>query len=66
MAQFEPGKPICSAQPVIIVDKGLPPGRHVFQLVVEDNLGTLSEPAHVLIIIEAQTGPGLFAKLRKR
>jgi hypothetical protein len=57
MAQFELGKPVPSAEPVIIVDKGLPPGRHLFQLVVEDNLGTVSEPHSVLVIIQAQTGP---------
>jgi hypothetical protein len=64
MAQFESGKPISSAEPVIVVDKGLPPGRHEFQLIVEDNLGTVSEAASVLVIIEAQTGPGLFDRLR--
>ena len=35
----------------------LQPGRHIFQLVVTDNAGNLSEPARVTVLVKDRTEP---------
>ena len=52
MAEFVPGKPVVSERPIVKVDPGLPPGKHVFQLEVVDELGSVSEPAQVVVAID--------------
>jgi hypothetical protein len=55
MAEFAPNKPVTSEEPIIVVDKGLPVGIHVFQLQVQDNLGQLSAAVSVSVSIEKST-----------
>lgn len=52
MAKFTINVPVITAEPVVVVDPGLPPGLHRFQLVVEDSSGNQSEPDQVLVRIK--------------
>ncbi|MDT5062495.1 MAG: hypothetical protein QOH63_2954 [Acidobacteriota bacterium] len=52
MAELAPNKPVASADPIVIVDQGLPLGIHVFQLQVQDDLGQVSDAVSVSVSIE--------------
>ena len=52
MAEFVPGKPVVTREPVVEVDGRLEPGRHVFVLVVEDDMGNQSEPARTVVEVQ--------------
>jgi hypothetical protein len=56
MARFVVNEPVVTSQPEVVVDAGLPVGRHLFQLVVEDSSGNQSEPDVVQVRI-TQTLP---------
>jgi hypothetical protein len=53
MADFRQKKRFSSKLPQLTVAAGLPPGRYVFQLEVEDQSGNKSRPARVQINIVA-------------
>ena len=59
MAKFVPDRPVVSERPIVEVDPGLPAGKHVFRLEVVDEMGTVSEPAQVVVAIE-ETSPRPF------
>jgi len=52
MAVFEPGRPVITRDPKVIVDAGLKPGSYRFQLVVEDSAGRRSAPDEVVVIVQ--------------
>ncbi len=47
--------PLRIVEPVLTIDAGLPPGRYVFQLVVEDDQGRESAPT--LFVVEVASVP---------
>jgi hypothetical protein len=51
--RFQRNAPIEITQPTVVVDAGLPPGTHRFQLVVVDEAGNRSRPAEVVVKITA-------------
>lgn len=57
MARFEIGTTIATTEPFIVIDAGLPSGRHRFQLVVEDAAGNQSRPDQVIVTLVERTGP---------
>ena len=58
MATFAVGQPIRTSEPFILVDAGLPPGRHRFQLEVVTADGRTSRPdAAVVTVTERTVGP---------
>ena len=48
MAKFALGHPVVTPEPFVVVD-GLPPGVHVFTLVVVDDDGNQSQPARAVV-----------------
>ena len=53
------GRPFSTTEPKIIVDAGLPPGSHRFQLEVIDDAGLRSAPATASVLIaRGNTPPG--------
>lgn len=54
--RFETNRPIETAQSTIVVDAGLAPGEHRFQLVVVDSSGNRSRPAELIVTIVARRG----------
>jgi hypothetical protein len=56
MPTFKAGQTIATQAPTIVVDPGLPPGRHRFQLEVFDAAGNRSKPATA--VVEVQPAPG--------
>ena len=57
MAQFVPGTPVVTREPVVTVDAGLRPGRHRFRLVVVDNDGQESAPDERIVTVRRLVGP---------
>jgi hypothetical protein len=62
MVSFVAGKPFSTDTPGVVVDAGLPAGRHRFRLVVQDNGGISSQPAEIVVqvqrlIVPPVTGP---------
>lgn len=57
MADFTQKKRFSSKLPQLKVAAGLPPGRYVFQLEVEDQSGNKSRPARVNVIVVPTVGP---------
>lgn len=53
MSQFKPRVPVVTQAPRVLVDAGLRPGRHRFQLMVLDGSGRLSKPCVVLVEVKA-------------
>lgn len=55
MPDFQPGVPLETTDPAILVEvqqgQSLPPGRHTFQLIVEDSDGLVSTPDTVSVIV---------------
>ena len=49
---FTPNKPVETNEAKIVVDPGLPAGRHRFQLVVVNRRGQRSRPTEVVVTIE--------------
>ena len=56
MAKFEINVPVVTDKPVVVVDAGLPPGRHRFQLVVQDQDGNTSAPDVAVVTIQRAIG----------
>jgi hypothetical protein len=50
--KFVPNQPIATAEPRVLVDAGLPAGRHRFRLEVENERGQRSLPTEVTVLIE--------------
>jgi hypothetical protein len=48
-----PNRPVETTQPTIVVDAGLPPGPHRFQLVVLDAHGNRSQATEVVVTVTA-------------
>ncbi|MCP5152192.1 MAG: hypothetical protein H6983_23830 [Ectothiorhodospiraceae bacterium] len=61
MAKFVPGEPVTTETATVEVTQSLedflPPGRHRFQLVVEDDAGNRSDPDTVDIIVRDSVRP---------
>jgi hypothetical protein len=55
MPTFKAGQTIATQAPTIVVDPGLRPGRHRFQLEVFDAAGNRSKPATA--VVEVQPAP---------
>jgi hypothetical protein len=51
MAAFKPGVEVVLKGPSVVVQSPLDPGTYVYQLVVEDNFGNLSQPAKATVTI---------------
>jgi hypothetical protein len=49
---FSANKAVETTRPTVVVDSGLPVGRHVFRLVVVNRDGRSSQPAEVVVTIE--------------
>jgi hypothetical protein len=56
MPTFKVGQTIETRAPTIVVDAGLPPGRHRFQLEVFDEAGNRSKPATAVIEVRPAAG----------
>jgi hypothetical protein len=50
--KFVVNKPITLNVPTVVVDAGLPPGTHVFQLVVENERGVQSNPTQAVVTVK--------------
>lgn len=61
MPAFTIGQPITTQTPEIEVtvdrQRPLPPGRHVFELVVTDDAGNASEPSTVAVVVVDDSRP---------
>lgn len=61
MAEFKPGTPVVTGEPSVevTVSEELPlkPGRHRFQLVVEDDAGNVSLPDIVDVVVQDTIRP---------
>jgi hypothetical protein len=57
MAVFQPGVPIETREPTIVVDEGLPAGAHRFQLQVFDDSGIASRPDVATVQIRGRIPP---------
>ena len=55
MAKFVVGQPIVTAVPSIVVDAGLPVGRHRFQLEVLTDTGQRSAPDVAVVEVQQST-----------
>lgn len=55
--RFTPNQPVTLRQPTVVVDPGLPPGRHRFQLVVVGASGRRSQPVEVVVVVSPRTTP---------
>ena len=49
--RFEPNRPFETSRSTVLVDAGLPPGRHRFRLQVVDARGRKSRPADVVVMV---------------
>ncbi len=58
MARFEVRTPITTREPTIVVDAGLPVGRHRFRLEVIDTTGQRSAPDDAIVDVQRIVGPG--------
>jgi hypothetical protein len=58
MASFVIGQPVTTAQSSVVVDAGLKPGFHRFQLVVVDDGGQASKPDEAVVEVAARLIPG--------
>ena len=52
MARFVVGEPQITREPTIVVDAGLPVGRHRFRLEVVDSAGLRSKPDDALVDVQ--------------
>jgi hypothetical protein len=57
VAKFAPGHPVVTPEPFVVAD-GVPPGVHVFTLVVVDDDGNPSQPARAVVRVVQQRGGG--------
>lgn len=57
MAMLKPGVPVTQDSPLLTVENPLAPGRHRFQLEVIDTAGLVSEPALLVVSVEAPPAP---------
>ena len=57
MVAFVAGKPLTTDTPVVVVDAGLPVGRHRFQLVVVNAAGTASKPSEIVVQVQRFVPP---------
>lgn len=58
MTAFAVGQPVTTDTPQVVVDAGIPPGDHLFSLVVIDDQGSASQPARVVVRIVPPISPG--------
>jgi hypothetical protein len=58
MARFVAGTPQITREPTIVVDAGLPIGRHRFRLEVIDAAGRRSAPDEAIVEVRQIVGPG--------
>ena len=58
MASFVIGQPLTTTEPRVVVDAGLKPGLHRFQLVVVDDGGQASKPDEAVVEVAARLIPG--------
>ena len=54
---LKPGVPVTQDSPLLAVDNKLAPGRHRFQLEVIDTAGLVSEPALLVVSVQALPEP---------
>jgi hypothetical protein len=57
MARFVVDSAITTTESLIVVDAGLPAGRHLFQLVVEDEAGNRSRPDRTVVTVQQRAAP---------
>ena len=57
MTRFVTGRVIRSKQPTMVVDPGLEPGRHRFEVTAIDRAGNRSKPALVTVTIARSPNP---------
>ena len=50
--KFVVNRPITLKVPTVVVDAGLRPGTHVFQLVVENEHGVQSKPTQAVVTVK--------------
>lgn len=55
MAKFVVGQPLATKESAVVVDAGLPAGRHRFQLEVLTDTGQKSPPAVAVVAVQAST-----------
>ena len=58
MARFVVGEPQTTREPTIVVDAGLPVGRHRFRLEVVDSNGLRSAPDDAIVEVQRIVDPG--------
>jgi hypothetical protein len=58
--RFVPNVPVELRAPSVVVDAGLPPGPHRFQLVVVNSRGNQSKPLEVIVTVERRPLPQPF------
>jgi hypothetical protein len=57
MARFAINEPIVTGEPTIVVDAGLPVGRHRFRLEVVDTAGQVSRPDEAIVEVQRIVTP---------
>lgn len=55
--RFEPNRSVETRRPTVVVDAGLPPGRHRFRLEVVDARGRKSQPSEVVVTVVRRQSP---------
>jgi len=69
MAEFKPGQVVATEKPTVEVTVSeefqLSPGRHTFQLVVEDDSGNRSDPDLVEIVVKDTQKPTAVLRMPK-
>ncbi len=66
MVVLKPGVPVTQESPLLAVENPLAPGRHRFQLEVIDTAGLISEPALLVVSVEALPEPDPTPTVRGR
>lgn len=67
MALFAINQPIVTTVPTVTVDNKFAPGKHTFQLVVENKLGVQSDPVKVtMVVAQGMVAPGLISARASR
>lgn len=54
--KFRPNEPVATREARVVVDAGLPVGRHRFQLVVINERGQRSKPAEIVVQVTEESG----------
>ena len=64
--RFEPNRSVETRQPTVIVDAGLPRGRHRFRLEVVNARGQRSQPADVIVTVTGRRPPARRSRGRSK